>query len=115
MRPEQPLEGDDGELSPPVAAAVAALSREQVAQPEQQLSERQIDAVFQRGFASFTQAHPEHATVLRWVVEDGLDSSAVAALLGRSPGATREFISQCRKKARPYLAEWHALVGAGAP
>lgn len=111
-RPEQPLEGDDGELSPPVAAAVAALSREQVAQPEQQLSERQIDAVFQRGFASFTQAHPEHATVLRWVVEDGLDNAAVEQLLGRSPGATREFISQCRKKARPYLADWYALVGA---
>ena len=111
-RPEQRLEDDDGELSPPVAAAVAALSREQVAQPEQQLSERQIDAVFQRGFSRFAQAHPEHATVLRWVVEDGLDNAAVEQLLGRSPGATREFISQCRKKARPYLADWYALVGA---
>lgn len=111
-RPEQPLEDADGALSAPVQAAVAQLSRQQVATPDQQLAERQVEAVFRRCFDRFAQAHPEHATVLRWVVEDGLDNSAVEALLGRSPGATREFISQCRKKARPYLAEWYALVGA---
>lgn len=110
--PEQPLEDADGALSAPVRAAVAQLSRQQVATPDQQLAERQVEAVFRRCFDRFAQAHPEHATVLRWVVEDGLDNSAVEALLGRSPGATREFISQCRKKARPYLAEWYALVGA---
>ena len=31
-------------------------------------------------------------------------------MLERTPGATREFISQCRKRARTYLAEWHALA-----
>jgi RNA polymerase sigma-70 factor (ECF subfamily) len=113
-RPEQPLTDDAGELSPPVAAAVVELSRAQVATPERQLSEQQVEAAFQRGFDRFAQAHPEHATVLRWIVEDGLDNAAVEQLLGRSPGATREFISQCRKKARPFLAEWHALVGAAA-
>ena len=114
-RPDQPLHAEDGELTAPVQAAVAQLSRQQVATPEQQLAELQTDVAFRHGFDRFALAHPEHATVLRWVVEDGLDSSAVAALLGRSPGATREFISQCRKKSRPYLADWHALVGAGAP
>jgi RNA polymerase sigma-70 factor (ECF subfamily) len=113
-RPEQPLHDEAGELSPPVAAAVVELSRARVTTPERQLSEQQVEAVFQRGFDRFAQAHPEHATVLRWVVEDGLDNAAVEQLLGRSPGATREFISQCRKKARPFLAEWHALVGAAA-
>lgn len=111
-RPEQPLDGDDGELSPPVAAAVVQLSRQQVATPDQQLTEQQIEAAFRQGFDRFSRAHPEHATVLRWVVEDGLDNSAVEQLLGRSPGATREFISQCRKKARPYLAAWYDLAGA---
>lgn len=113
-RPEQPLEGDDGALSAPVQAAVLQLSQQQVARPDQQLAEQQVEAVFQRGFDRFAQAHPEHAMVLRWVVEDGLDNSAVEQLLGRSPGATREFLSQCRKKARPFLADWHALVGAGS-
>lgn len=111
-RPEQPLHDDDGELSPPVLDAVVQLSRQQVATPEQQLAEQQIDAAFRQGFDQFARAHPEHATVLRWVVEDGLDNTAVAELLGRSPGATREFISQCRKKARPHLAAWHALAGS---
>lgn len=68
--------------------------------------------MFRRCFDAFAAAHPEHATALRWVVEDGLDNAALEQLLGRSPGATREFISQCRKKARPYFADWYALVAA---
>lgn len=114
-RPEQPLDNDDGELSAPVAAAVLALSREQVATPDQQVSQQQVEAAFRRGFDRFARAHPEHGTVLRWVVEDGLDNTAIEELIGRSPGATREFISQCRKKARPYLAEWYLLVSPAAP
>lgn len=112
-RPDEPLHSDDGELTAPAQAAVAALSAEAWATPDRQLAEQQVEAVFRRCFARFEADHPDHATVLRWVVEDGLDNRAVEALLGRSPGATREFISQCRKKARPYLADWHALVGAG--
>ena len=81
------------------------------ATPEQQVSEQQREAVFRACFAAFARAHPEHATVLRWVVEDGLDNTQIQALLERTPGATREFISQCRKKARPYFAAWYQLVG----
>ena len=110
-RPEQPLD-DDGAPSPAVLQAVLQQSVQRVATPDRQLHEAQVDAAFRRGFEQFTAAHPEHATVLRWVVEDGLDNQAVAELLGRSPGATREFISQCRKKARPHLADWYALAGA---
>jgi hypothetical protein len=86
------------------------LSPTSVTTPHGELAERQIEAVFRRCFVQFAAAHPEHATVLRWVVEDGLDNAAIEALLERSPGATREFISQCRKKARPYFSAWYALV-----
>ena len=48
--------------------------------------------------------------MIAWIGEDGLDNEAIAQLLGRTPGATREFISQCRKKARVYLAEWYQLA-----
>jgi hypothetical protein len=41
-----------------------------------------------------------------------LNNEQIAAILGRTPGATREFVSQCRKKARVYLAEWYALASA---
>lgn len=113
---EEPLHDDDGQLTRDAEAAVAGLSATQVATPEAELAEHQLEAVFRRCFEQFAAAHPEHATVLRWVVEDGLDNTAIEALLERSPGATREFISQCRKKARPFLTPWYALVSpAGSP
>lgn len=111
---EQPLHDDDGQLSPDARAAVVDLAA-QVATPDAALSEHQVEAVFRRCFEQFAAAHPEHATVLRWVVEDGLDNAAIEALLERSPGATREFISQCRKKARPFFTPWYALVGPAQP
>lgn len=111
-RPEVPLNDDDGGLLPEVEQAVAEAALESANGVEHQLHERQVEQVFRRCFDRFAAAHPEHATALRWVVEEGLDNAAIEQLLGRSPGATREFISQCRKKARPYLAEWYALVAA---
>ncbi len=113
--PHEALHGDDGELTPEARDAVAALSTTAVPRPDAALAEHQVEAVFRRCFAAFAQAHPEHATVLRWIVEDGLDNAAIELLLERSPGATREFISQCRKKARPYFADWYALVGPAGP
>lgn len=107
---EQPLHDDDGQLTRDAEAAVLDLSASGVATPDGALAEHQIEAVFRRCFEQFAAAHPEHATVLRWVVEDGLDNAAIEALLERSPGATREFISQCRKKARPFFSDWYALV-----
>jgi len=109
--PEQPLHDEAGKLTPDARAAVQRLSLGAgPAGPEARLREHQVEAVFRRCFDAFAAAHPAHATVLRWVVEEGLDNAAVAALLDRTPGAAREFISQCRKKARPFFAAWYALV-----
>lgn len=108
--PEEPLEDETGEFTPAVQVAVNHLSADRVTQPDAEHEARVLEAMYQRCYARFAAAHPEHAQVLRWVAEDGLGPAEVAALLGRSPGATREFLSQCRKKARPFLAEWHALV-----
>lgn len=114
---EEPLQGDDGLLTPQAEQAVVGLSLARADAPEQALAERQVEAVFRQCFERFAAEHPQHATVLRWVVEDGLDNAAIEALLERSPGATREFISQCRKKSRPFFAPWYALVNPapGAP
>jgi RNA polymerase sigma-70 factor (ECF subfamily) len=109
----EPLQGDDGEApSAEVQEAVAGASRERVITPEQWVDAAQREAVFAECFARFASAYPEHAQVLRWVVEDGLENADVEALLGRTPGATRQFISQCRIKSRPFFAPWYALVGA---
>jgi len=111
--PEQPLHDDDGELTQEAQSAVNRLSAS-IATPDEALRSHEVERVFRRCFDRFAAAHPEHALVLRWVVEDGLDNAAVEQLLDRTPGATREFISQCRKKARPFFADWYALVSPAA-
>ncbi|MBB4845868.1 RNA polymerase sigma-70 factor (ECF subfamily) [Paucibacter oligotrophus] len=114
-RPEQPLEQDeDGQFTAEVQRAVQALAQERPEGPEHALKNKQIEAVFRNCFARFQAAHPAHAAALRWIVDEGLDYAQLAQLLDRSPGATREFVSQCRKKARPFFAPWYALVSPAA-
>lgn len=56
-----------------------------------------------RSFQSFATDHPSHAEALsllsfhEWTVEE------MASFLGRTHGATREYLSQCRKRLRPYI------------
>lgn len=108
--PEEPLEDDQGELSIAAREAINHLSIDGVIRPDDAHQAAVLQGMYQRCYARFAAAHPEHATVLRWIAEDGLEPAEVAELLGRSPGATREFLSQCRKKARPFLAEWYAAA-----
>lgn len=106
---EVSLEDESGS-TPELEARVIELSMDAVSTPHDEARRRQLDECFRRGWERFESAAPSHALVLSWVVEDGLTHEQIAALLGRTPGATREFISQCRKRARTHLAEWHALA-----
>src|SRR5690242_20312351 len=93
---------------------IAELSAEKVQRPEDEARRLQLDESFRRCWKQFEAAAPSHALVMSWIVEDGLTHEQIAELLGRTPGATREFISQCRKRARIHLAEWYELAfGAG--
>jgi RNA polymerase sigma factor (sigma-70 family) len=83
---------------------------EQVPTPDNEARRHELDQCFRRCWARFEQAAPAHALVMSWIVEDGLNHEQIAELLGRTPGATREFISQCRKRARIHLGEWHELA-----
>ncbi len=78
--------------------------------PDHMARRREYEACFRTGWTRFLKEDPLHANVIAWIVEDGLSNEDIAQLLGRTRGATREFISQCRKRARVYLAEWYALV-----
>jgi len=89
---------------------IAELSEESIPQPDSQAARAQLDACFQRCWQKFEAASPSHALVMAWIVEDGLSHDQIGELLGRTPGATREFISQCRKRARLHLAEWYELA-----
>jgi RNA polymerase sigma-70 factor (ECF subfamily) len=107
---EVPLEHEDGGLTSDALKRVVELSAEQAPAGEDAVRQRQLMECFQRCWEKFMQASPEHALVISWIAEDGLNHEQVAALLGRTPGATREFISQCRKRARVYLAEWYSMA-----
>lgn len=51
----------------------------------------------------FCEAEPERAQWLeRWIF-DGQDLSELSTALGRTLGATKEYLSQCRKRLRQYL------------
>lgn len=101
---------DDAVLTAEIELKIVELSARAVPTPLDDAQARQQRAVFQRCWAAFERDCPAHAAVIAWIGEDGLDNDEIAQLLGRTPGATREFISQCRKKARVYLAEWYQLA-----
>jgi RNA polymerase sigma factor (sigma-70 family) len=63
--------------------------------------------------ARFREVEPEAAAVIRWIAEDELSIEDVARLLNRTPQATRQYLYQCRRKARQYLAPWYAQVAGG--
>lgn len=108
-QPEVPLDTDtatDGQ----VARRIAELSAELVATPDDETRRRQLAECFAKCWRSFESAAPQHAAVMSWIVQDGMSNEQIAELLGRTPGATREFISQCRKRARRHFAEWYELA-----
>ena len=89
---------------------IAELSEEIIPRPDSEAARAQLDDCFKRCWRCFEAASPSHALVMAWIVEDGLTHEQIGELLGRTPGATREFISQCRKRARLHLAEWYQLA-----
>jgi RNA polymerase sigma factor (sigma-70 family) len=109
-RPEQPLTDDQGQPLAEVEAALREAAGALAASPEQAMQGREIEAVYRACQARFAHDHPLPASVIRWIAEDDLTNAEIGALLQREPGATREYISQCRKKARVYFADWYRLV-----
>jgi RNA polymerase sigma-70 factor (ECF subfamily) len=61
-----------------------------------------VDCV-QIGFREFARIHPQRAQCLSWLASDRMDIEQIASVLGRTAAATREYLSQCRKKLRPYI------------
>jgi RNA polymerase sigma-70 factor (ECF subfamily) len=91
QRPEQSV--DEDELIDLAGA---------VADPPQAESRELADCV--RGaFAAFGETFRDRAAVLSLVAFDGWTIDDVAAMLKRTPGATREYLSQCRKKLKAFL------------
>lgn len=109
-RVEVPLSASGEGVDPEVDEALLAWRGAADATPDALLHSKQAEACFRACAARFAKDHPIAAAVMRWVIEDGLGPAELAPLLDRTPGATREYLSKCRIKARVYFAEWYALT-----
>lgn len=61
------------------------------------------DDCVRKAYAEFAQVHKDRAQVLALVTFESWSIDDVAAMLKRTPGATREYLSQCRKKLKVFL------------
>ena len=71
---------------------------------EADLDVQDLQDCVQRQFTAFAHTAPEAAQAISWAVVEGFNAREIADLLGRSHGATREFLSQVRKKLSDVLA-----------
>ena len=62
-----------------------------------------LNRCLQQQFERFVQAHPDHAECIEHLVLSSADTDDLAQLLGRTAAATREFLSQSRKKLKDFL------------
>jgi RNA polymerase sigma factor (sigma-70 family) len=63
-----------------------------------------------QGFANFAAQHPQRGEALRLAAIEGWSTAELAAHLDRPAGATREFVSQCRKVLRDFIAHCRTYI-----
>ena len=80
--------------------------------PELLADEDALRRCVARGYQHFRSKFPEQAVALSWLVTDHLSIREVAAILDRTEGATREYLSQCRRKLEPFLEVCREFLAA---
>ena len=117
-KPELPLEpaSDDDATAPSLADR--ASRDDWLAHGDAQqcgIDERRVAACVQQRLREHEARHPEHVAVLRMQYFAELKGPEIARAIGRTEGATREFLRQARIIARKALSDCWALVNGGAP
>ena len=62
-----------------------------------------LDECVKQSFQRFRKDHYEKAETLTLAAVQGWTTAELAEFLGRTLGATREYVSQCRKHFKPYV------------
>lgn len=73
-------------------------------------AEQALQDCFDRGYGAFAEAYPQCSEVLDKVVHLQWSVRDVAQFLQRTEGATREYLSQCRKKLKRFLEPCRDLL-----
>jgi RNA polymerase sigma-70 factor (ECF subfamily) len=68
-----------------------------------------VDECVSHGLDKFNQREPERALVLMLQM-DGLSVEEIGNRIGRTIAATKEYLSQCKKKIQPYIAHCTDLL-----
>jgi len=79
--------------------------------PEFRTRGTSVDECVGAGLDAFAQAMPERAYVLTLQM-DGASIEEIGAQIGRTATATKEYLSQCRKKIQPFIARCAELLTA---
>lgn len=66
-------------------------------------ADRGLEDCVKQAMSRFRQDHDEHAQVIELAAIEGWTTEELSILLGRTLGATREYLSQCRKRFAPYM------------
>ncbi len=70
-----------------------------------------VDECVAAGLGKFSSREPERAHVLMLQM-DGLSIDDIGQRIGRTVAATKEYLSQCKKKIQPYIAHCTELLAA---
>lgn len=71
-----------------------------------------IDECVSMALQRFARHHPERADAIRLLHLEQWSGEQLAAYLGRTAGATREFLMQCRRAFKPYVQACRELLAA---
>jgi RNA polymerase sigma factor (sigma-70 family) len=90
----------------------AAVEHQLVHDDSETKGHHHLDDCVSRAFQVFASQAPDRAEALRRLALDGWSVDQVAEFIGRTPGATREYLSQCRKKFKSFLEPCKELMAA---
>ena len=80
-----------------------------VAEPEHE--QRALQECVRAVFFDFARRFPENAQALQLAAVEGWTMEELGAFLGRTANATKEFVSQCKKRLRPFMERCRELLG----
>lgn len=87
-------ERDDGPSASGVGAGQHA---------EAQSGNAALQNCVQQSLVAFSEQYPDHAKVITLAVFEGYCNKELADIIGKEVGNAREYLSQCRKKFKPFL------------
>lgn len=79
-------------------------------QSEVQSGNAALQNCVQQSLVAFSEQYPDHAKVIKLAAFEGYCNKELARIIGKEVGNAREYLSQCRKKFKPFLGRCHIYL-----